>query len=58
MNREMDGSKAGWVGEQSRNAVIVEKPLQARQGMGIDRWMGEEGTGQFERRSDQFSFPQ
>lgn len=36
----MDGGEAGWVEEPSRNAVAVEKPLEARLEKGMGRWMG------------------
>lgn len=45
----MDGGKAEWVKEQSRNAaaVAVEKPLEARLRKGMERWMGggRDGAG-------------
>lgn len=31
---EMGGGETGWMEEQSRNAVAVEKPPEARQGAG------------------------
>lgn len=43
MTERRDGCRgeAGWVEELSRNAVAVEKPLEARLGEGMVRWMGE-----------------